>query len=54
MTASTHPLHPLDRLCLCGHAAWLHTTRCVAQRPSCTSQMQFTACGCVRTAGSFA
>lgn len=52
MTAPTRPLRPLDRLCPCAHAIWLHTTRCVAQRQG-TSQMQFSACGCVRKAGSF-
>jgi hypothetical protein len=49
------PAHPLDEPCPCGHARWLHTVGgCVAQRPTGTSQMQFSPCGCVRSSKDFA
>jgi hypothetical protein len=47
------PQHPLDAVCACSHAAWLHTTRCVAQVPSLLSQMAFKACECARGLGEF-
>jgi hypothetical protein len=52
------PAHPLDQPCPCGHAAWLHTGRCLALRgakvPWPGIAPTVTACECVRTSKEFA
>lgn len=38
--------HPLDAVCSCGHALWLHTSRCIARVATGRWQRHTVACEC--------
>lgn len=46
------PAHPLDEPCPCGHAQWIHTTRCLALRRG-VNQRRFSRCECGRALKEF-
>jgi hypothetical protein len=41
--------HPLDAICSCGHALWLHTTRCIARMATGRYQRHTIPCGCANS-----